>query len=154
MLCESQWSIWWHTGIFRLNPCSNGRCSARSLNTILWTIKLWCLNPCSNGRCSAREVKISEVSGDEVLILVLMEDALRERVITTQLWRQLCLNPCSNGRCSASLFTKALTSKSATVLILVLMEDALREVEREDGTHLFLLVLILVLMEDALREKM
>ena len=37
-----------------------------------------------------------------------------------------------------------------TVLILVLMEDALR-VEREDGTHLFLLVLILVLMEDALR---
>ena len=83
-----------------------------------------------------------------------MEDALRERVITTQLWRQLCLNPCSNGRCSASLFTKALTSKSATVLILVLMEDALREVEREDGTHLFLLVLILVLMEDALREKM
>ena len=60
-----------------LNPCSNGRCSARHNFGELWS-NCNSLNPCSNGRCSAR--------GDEgafflmhnvVLILVLMEDALR-----------------------------------------------------------------------------
>ena len=60
------------------------------------------LNPCSNGRCSARNLS-SNVSAQvaEVLILVLMEDALR--VLHNQ---------------SRDNVLK--------VLILVLMEDALR----------------------------
>ena len=36
------------------------------------------LNPCSNGRCSARIVENLTDLGITVLILVLMEDALRE----------------------------------------------------------------------------
>ena len=38
-----------------------------------------------------------------VLILVLMEDALREEVMNLFEKAMNCLNPCSNGRCSASL---------------------------------------------------
>ena len=39
------------------------------------------LNPCSNGRCSARKYfYIENYDGSRVLILVLMEDALRDRV--------------------------------------------------------------------------
>ena len=69
--------------------------------------------------------KTATKNDTSVLILVLMEDALRvaEKCLLCQSGRSL--NPCSNGRCSArevaALFTKALT-----VLILVLMEDALR----------------------------
>ena len=39
-------------GGFCLNPCSNGRCSARGWQEIV-TSSACCLNPCSNGRCSA-----------------------------------------------------------------------------------------------------
>ena len=63
------------------------------------------LNPCSNGRCSARPVWIvGRYFDTDVLILVLMEDALRDWL--TDHYRSAgnyCLNPCSNGRCSASL---------------------------------------------------
>ena len=42
------------------------------------------LNPCSNGRCSARDTpKITHLSA-EVLILVLMEDALRVFTLNLQ----------------------------------------------------------------------
>ena len=60
------------------------------------------LNPCSNGRCSARnEKKRQQTSRKKVLILVLMEDALRD-LFKQALWHWLSgLNPCSNGRCSA-----------------------------------------------------
>ena len=37
----------------------------------------------------------------EVLILVLMEDALREEYTKAVFHLEGCLNPCSNGRCSA-----------------------------------------------------
>ena len=37
-----------------------------------------------------------------VLILVLMEYALREEFITNKSSNRLCLNPCFNGICSAS----------------------------------------------------
>ena len=59
------------------------------------------LNPCSNGRCSARVYFQSYNSVVAVLILVLMEDALRDLL---------------------SIPLELLVS----VLILVLMEDALR----------------------------
>ena len=60
------------------------------------------LNPCSNGRCS-QSLSGNEVKAllSEVLILVLMEDALRELIMPRK----------RNGK---------------AVLILVLMEDALR----------------------------
>ena len=62
----------------------------------------FCLNPCSNGRCSAREYfYIEKQDGSKVLILVLMEDALRVR-------------------------RRGEKSNDYAVLILVLMEDALR----------------------------
>ena len=64
------------------------------------------LNPCSNGRCSARNLS-SQVSAQvaEVLILVLMEDALRVFIVTLSMGMS-CLNPCSNGRCSARINLK------------------------------------------------
>ena len=60
-----------------LNPCSNGRCSARNtIDPFISEVKR--LNPCSNGRCSASVISEKQVQdGEEVLILVLMEDALR-----------------------------------------------------------------------------
>ena len=61
-----------------------------------------------------------------VLILVLMEDALRGHKCSTGVQQLECLNPCSNGRCSASNTYSVQDFKSFNVLILVLMEDALR----------------------------
>ena len=58
-----------------LNPCSNGRCSARVL-VDLYNVEGYSLNPCSNGRCSASS-RAFQQSTNKVLILVLMEDALR-----------------------------------------------------------------------------
>ena len=47
------------------------------------------------------------VSGNQfdVLILVLMEDALRAVGLSLALALSRGLNPCSNGRCSASIHT-------------------------------------------------
>ena len=64
-------------------------------------------HPCFNGRCSARpKSKARELRPQGVLILVLMEDALRGEEIRRRI----------NGYLG--------------VLILVLMEDALRDVEK------------------------
>ena len=62
-----------------------------------------------------------------VLILVLMEDALRGVTASIQSHLQHRLNPCSNGRCSARPYTYVYRAVQSRVLILVLMEDALRE---------------------------
>ena len=70
-----------------------------------------------------------------VLILVLMEDALRDQVISIP-GKRVSLNPCSNGRCSASFDEFVSAYKNAEVLILVLMEDALRDVEANEGSTL------------------
>ena len=74
------------------------------------------LNPCSNGRCSARIARGLNSIDIKVLILVLMEDALRD-FLEHLIWSVITysLNPCSNGRCSASgffLIQKIGTSKS------------------------------------------
>ena len=62
-----------------LNPCSNGRCSARTAKLQRTVLCFRSLNPCSNGRCSARVLKFDVIAWlTSVLILVLMEDALRE----------------------------------------------------------------------------
>ena len=86
----------------RLNSCSNGRCSARPLE-VVQSPETGSLNPCSNGRCSASLVVGAELcNSEEVLILVLMEDALRGR------------------------YYMFYEYDGIEVLILVLMEDALR----------------------------
>ena len=60
-----------------------------------------------------------------VLILVLMEYALRVLMVIIPGITTVCLNPCSNGICSARLSTTNVTD-FMEVLILVLMEYALR----------------------------
>ena len=125
MLCESALLGWIEPGQEGLNPCSNGRCSARTREIFKRDYDN-CLNPCSNGRCSASFKAFNHNNKiDVVLILVLMEDALRDmftllfdtamlvlilvlmedalRVFTKALTSKsaTCLNPCSNGRCSA-----------------------------------------------------
>ena len=112
-----------------LNPCSNGRCSARTTRSSPSTA-LKSLNPCSNGRCSASEGSLTlELDDHGVLILVLMEDALRAAI----LWKSY---------------------QKGYVLILVLMEDALQVRTQGSGCLSSTTVLILVLMEDALRGRM
>ena len=61
----------------------------------------------------------------EVLILVLMEDTLRVDINIEQPTMG-CLNPCFNGRYSQRIQNAVLYSLNS-VLILVLMEDTLRE---------------------------
>ena len=74
-----------------------------------------------------RELNLSStVSEQVVLILVLMEDALRGDGQPQVKKPERCLNPCSNGRCSASFCERVLHIDIIAVLILVLMEDALR----------------------------
>ena len=48
----------------------------------------------------------------DVLILVVMEDALRVRIIPADGEISLSLNPCCNGRCSASKQTKVKHTKN------------------------------------------
>ena len=86
-----------------------------------------------------------------VLILVLMEDTLRERKLSQH---QACcrLNPCFNGRYSQRI--RIFKHKAmVAVLILVLMEDTLRG-SRPQAWLTLTDVLILVLMEDTLRDPL
>ena len=85
-----------------------------------------------------------------VLILVLMEDALRGTCNVVSPTSDGGLNPCSNGRCSARSSILAILANPKGVLILVLMEDALRASPLRACIQAPQ-VLILVLMEDALR---
>ena len=88
-------------GASGLNPCSNGICSTRKRWPVLQSRTL-CLNPCSNGICSTSTGAFTQPkAGAVVLILVLMEYALR------------AIQECQ-------------PHPLAAVLILVLMEYALR----------------------------
>ena len=84
-----------------------------------------------------------------VLILVLVEDGLRERLSLTRGEIAECLNPCSCGRWSQST-TSVAFSKAEIVLILVLVEDGLRGKSNVSIGN-SCIVLILVLVEDGLR---
>ena len=53
--------------------------------------------------CEDKWLGLSPVQRD-VLILVLMEDALRGHYAPLLLLGAIRLNPCSNGRCSARMF--------------------------------------------------
>ena len=61
-----------------------------------------------------------------VLILVLMEDTLRDD-FSAEPSGEWCLNPCFNGRYSQRKKSSGRRSKNLIVLILVLMEDTLRD---------------------------
>ncbi len=72
-----------------LNPCFNGRWSARKIKKNLQKSLQLSLNPCFNGRWSARaKGKDTSVEEVEVLILVLMEDGLREKLKKT--FKKVC----------------------------------------------------------------
>ena len=68
--------------------------------TTAQSFHLQSLNPCFNGRYSQRLWKIKIAFTGYVLILVLMEDTLRESLPSALGVRQLGLNPCFNGRYS------------------------------------------------------
>ncbi len=70
-------------GIFKiffesLNPCCNGRCSP-TIEEIGEELMYLSLNPCCNGRCSPTILHPCNGSIRVVLILVVMEDAPRQR---------------------------------------------------------------------------
>ena len=89
---------------FGLNPCFNGRYSQslRLMRSLTYCNKKR-LNPCFNGRYSQRLLRCATLSTlTLVLILVLMEDTLRDNSVNE------------------------VKQAKAVVLILVLMEDTLR----------------------------
>ena len=88
-----------------LNPCFNGRYSQRR-GRVMKLYMVLSLNPCFNGRYSQSIRFIAVIPTLCVLILVLMEDTLREYII-----RFIAVIP-------------------TLVLILVLMEDTLRVCKR------------------------
>ena len=85
-----------------LNPCSNGICSKSPRRSKFRDPKLKCLNPCSNGICSKSRYTVMAQSNNIVLILVLMEYALRAMLDYSVAMLRNRLNPCSNGICSKS----------------------------------------------------
>ena len=88
--------------IFGLNPCFNGRYSTSLRHSCEWQVSFR-LNPCFNGRYSTslQRKNVTWWKRYKVLILVLMEDTLRDFILL--------------GLAGGLL-----------VLILVLMEDTLR----------------------------
>ena len=108
------------------------------------------LNPYSNGRYSTSGNKNHSFGVLHVLILILMEDTLRElRTISILDVKKFGLNPYSNGRYSTRQ-ANPLNNGYQAVLILILMEDTLRVVIWS-ATKARRNVLILILMEDTLR---
>ena len=61
-----------------LNPYYNGRCSTSYENINYTYYGTECLNPYYNGRYSTSIVKLLKNEESDVLILIIMEDALRE----------------------------------------------------------------------------
>ena len=88
-------------GVESLNPCFNGICSASSFRT-QQRLHQDSLNPCFNGICSASQMVLCHIV-HIVLILVLMEYALRESLLFADRRKRPRLNPCFNGICSASV---------------------------------------------------
>ena len=90
------------------------------------------------------------ISVSLVLILILLEDTLRD----DERWESddicYCLNPYSTGRYSTRL-AKMFDNNNFSVLILILLEDTLRE-NLFDADTIELFVLILILLEDTLRD--
>ena len=85
-----------------LNPCFSGICSSRTTKTIPFR-KRCCLNPCFSGICSSRDMlKYQSICNKTVLILVLVEYALRVDNVNLEIIDKKSLNPCFSGICSSS----------------------------------------------------
>ena len=72
----------------------------------LWVFqhyKALSLNPCCNGRCTRTLTIMNTIDFLNVLILVVMEDALALDLAKAKLIT-LGLNPCCNGRCTRTSF--------------------------------------------------
>ena len=84
-----------------LNPCCNGRCTRTNDKKKIGS-KIQSLNPCCNGRCTRTNRFVpAYVKSHNVLILVVMEDALAlGSVIREMVQTKVSLNPCCNGRCT------------------------------------------------------
>ncbi len=119
---------WHREAVFcSLNPCFSGRWSASIRENRGFLFIPSCLNPCFSGRWSASTcTKKCWRCLSNVLILVLVEDGLREKALLT-----------------LQVFY--------TVLILVLVEDGLRDNTKICNQKFRGVVLILVLVEDGLR---
>ncbi len=86
-----------------LNPYSDGRCSKSAQIAKREDSKSVCLNPYSDGRCSKRTPSAWGIlEWVNVLILILMEDALRGMKKSSRSLSKTSLNPYSDGRCSKS----------------------------------------------------
>ena len=141
-----------------LNPCCCGRWSQRTSFSSL-TEQRQGLNPCCCGRWSQSVQEVSQDGGQTVLILVVVEDGLREihrldyrnvnvvlilvvvedglRDVSWQLDRKFKgegLNPCCCGRWSQSL-TLGQNGLFYDVLILVVVEDGLRGYQIRGDYH-------------------
>ena len=68
-----------------LNPCFNGRCTSTQTYLVKY-ISMQSLNPCFNGRCTSTSNNIKNSETYDVLILVLMEDAL----VLVEEWCETC----------------------------------------------------------------
>ena len=73
----------------RLNPCCNGRCTRTQYGmSVQFTLKG--LNPCCNGRCTRTSFYVDNyVRFQLVLILVVMEDALAQVMVTSRLCQRM-----------------------------------------------------------------
>ena len=85
------------------------------------------LNPCCNGRCTRTLKNGGKERKKDVLILVVMEDALALDGEEIKLFDDQSLNPCCNGRCTRTYKIFLLKKIARHVLILVVMEDALAQ---------------------------
>ncbi len=81
MLCE--FHNFKDKNLVSLNPCFNGICSASNITENHRNKNIKSLNPCFNGICSARKVYSFNMITSNVLILVLMEYALRDNQLLT-----------------------------------------------------------------------
>ena len=68
---------------------------------------------------------VSQEIIQNVLILVVMEDALAPKKKQCFIFLSKCLNPCCNGRCTRTMIKVVRQLVCLQVLILVVMEDAL-----------------------------
>ena len=89
---------------------------------------------------------------NQVLILVLVEYALRVNPSIDPALDEPRLNPCFSGICAASKYPLKFWGRRAQVLILVLVEYALRGEKLTAIIEDLKRVLILVLVEYALRD--
>ena len=109
------------------------------------------LNPCFNGRYSQSLCEVAMQQDHLVLILVLMEDTLRDGYSLLLENAQVCLHPCFNGRYSQRDSIKEEIEKGKS--LNPCFNGRYSQSEQFFSYRLHLQVLILVLMEDTLREN-